>query len=89
MTSRFLSTTRPILLILVIRDDTSILMKLVQVLVSLSMFLWLHKDTFLELAENINSAFMWLQAIKQTIKRTYLYLEYQVSWIKYPIPYIA
>lgn len=77
---KFLSTTRPILLILVVRDDTSILIKLVQVLVSLSMFLWLHKDTFLELAENINSLF-------QTLREIRLFLQYRYSLLLNPFPY--
>lgn len=77
---KFLSTTRPVLIVLVIRDDTAILIKLIQILTSLGMFLWLHKDTFLELAENINSLF-------QTLKEIRLFLRYRYSLLLNPFPY--
>lgn len=86
---KFLSTTRPILFVFVIRDDTHTLAKLIEILLSLGIFIWQHKDAFLRLVNNLNSTFDYLQVMKQTIREAYLYWQYQFSILKNPIPYLA
>lgn len=65
---RFLSTTRPILFIAVIRDDTEsgIFMRLLELLFMLHLFVWQHKDALLEFFENVNTVFSLIHSVRYT-----------------------
>lgn len=62
---KFLST-RPFLGVGIIRDDNTDLKRLIAILIVISVFIWENRHTFLILADNINKAFLWIDAIKQT-----------------------
>lgn len=88
---KFLSTTRPILFVAIIRDDTEsgIFIRLLELFFMLHLFIWQHKEVLLRLFQNVNLAFDWLQAIKQTVKEIKLHWQYRYSLLLNPFPYMA
>lgn len=80
---KFLSS-RPFLGIGIIRDDNNTdLKRLIAILIVISVFIWENRHTFLTLADNINQAFILLDAIKQT----WLCWKYSFHLILNPLPY--
>ena len=46
--------TRPTLYVVVIRDDSEQIKRVLQLLISILMWIWLHRHQFLQTAESIN-----------------------------------
>ncbi len=79
---KFLST-RPFLGVGVIRDDSNEIKKLIAILTVLCVFIYYHRHTILTLADNINQAFNWIEAIRQTWR----FWQYSFSCILNPFQY--
>ena len=59
--------SRPILYVVVIRDDSQHIKQLLQLLISIALWAWLHRHQMLKLVETVGKIVDMVEALRETV----------------------